>query len=206
LRPSSRRHTVLSLLLPWWMPARVRVTRRDVRRYWRTLKWKRLEITGGAREELERLRREVKTVRRYSVTRLAALIAMSKIAVEGSVILAGERDPRIEGALSPVEEPDWRRLIKEEGLVEEVKDVTEDETYAPWRKFVEKAARRGANGRIVLRRPNGESVVIALGHPTVIAPAYEEVKDEELKLERNETNLPDEEVIELLKVAFNVKE
>ena len=118
------------------------------------------------------------------------------------------RDPRIEGMLEPVEGAgsDWRDFIKENNLVEEVKDVSSDDEYKPWRRFVEAAAKQGANGRIILRRPSGESVVIMLGHPTVVAPAYEEIKDECLELVKNETNLSDDELKPLLEIAFKLRE
>lgn len=206
MRLSAGKHTVLVLLAPWWFPPRVTIERSDVIRFKKSLKWRRIELTPDARAEIERLREDDKSMSRYSAARLAFLIALSKVPVEGCVKMA--KDPRIENLMSNIEGPgsDWRNFIKENDLVEEVRDVTNDEEYKPWRKFVEEAAKKGANGRVVLRRPNGESVVIMLGHPTVVAPAYEEIKDEELELVKNETNLSDNEMVPLLEIAFKLRE
>ena len=202
---ASGKHTRLVVLVPWWFPPKVTITRKDVVRFKNALRWRRIDITAGAREEIERLREEHK-FDRYSVARIALLIAFSKLPIEGAAEMA--RDPRIEDMLGPVEGAgaDWRGCIKENHLVEEVRDVTDDAEYKPWRKFVEAAAKKGANGRIILRRPGGESVVIMLGHPTVVAPAYEEIKDERLELVKNETNLSDDELKPLLEIAFKLRE
>lgn len=201
-----RRTTVF---VPWFLPSEIVVDASDVRRFMTLMKWARLEVTEDAVEELERFREG--SLSKYSVTRLAVMVALTKALYEvlerGERVLAKEpRDPRVEQYVGGVEDAgsDWKAFVKEADLVKEVKDVSDDPRYDAWREMVEEAQRRGVVGRVVLETEDGVTVVVSFGAPTVMSPAYEEVADKEMRLVSNETNVDVDEVLEVLSVAFRV--